>query len=384
MKRKNLELSVILILVVIQIPVTQFDSTIETEGITTQNNLPLILQTDFDPLDAEIFIDSDTVLESFGFPGNGTENNPYRIENYIIDTYKLFGILVVNTTKHVIVRNNSVSASYTALKAEFNAPGTISFHSNTVHNSTIGMCVKYTADIHVQNNTYFDNNYGMTFSSVQFLEIEKNAVFDNEKGINMENNNSYSFVRYNNLWGNEEALLVINTRDVLIENNTIRNNDLGIILKTMNANIPTVNCSVVFNLLENNSGYGVTIPAFYEHRWTQENSLHHNTFANNNPDGKKQALDDGVNNEWDDEINTGNYWSDWWGLGSYNIRGLAKSKDSYPLNDPIHEVTTKIPGIFKGRIIIFVVFAPILLGGYIFVQTRKRRTKIKENEEKRE
>ncbi|TET30188.1 MAG: hypothetical protein E3J70_05225 [Candidatus Heimdallarchaeota archaeon] len=55
-----------------------------------------------------------------------------------------------------------------------------------------------------------------------------------------------------------------------------------------------------------------------------------------------------------------------------------KTKDNYPLNDPIHEVTTKIPGIFKGRILIFVIFTPILLGGYIFVQTRKRRTKIQE------
>ncbi len=356
--------------------ITQFDSSIGAKGRTNQNNWQFIPREDFDPLDAEIFIDSDIVLESYGFPGNGTENNPYRIENYIIDTYKLFGILVVNTTKHVIVCNNSVSARYTALKAEFNAPGSISFHNNTGHNSTIGMCVKYTAEITVQSNTYFDNEYGMTFSSVHYLKIENNTVFDNVKGVNLENNNSYSSFRYNNLWGNEETLIILNTRDVLIENNTVRNNDLGIILRTMNSNIPTVNCTIIYNLLENNTGYGVTIPAFYEHRWSQNNSIHHNTFANNNADGKKQALDDGINNEWDDGKSAGNYWSDWWGIGSYDIRGLAKSKDNYPLNDPIHEVTTKIPSIFKGRILIFVVFAPILLGGYIFVQTRKRRTKI--------
>jgi len=336
----------------------------------------------FEPIDAEIFIESDNDLESYGFPGNGTENNPYRIENYTIDTYKQFGILVVNTTKHVIVRNNSVSAMYTALKAEFNAPGTLSFHNNTGYNSTIGLCTKFTAGIIVQNNICNKNEYGMSFSSVFSLEIENNTIFDNEKGINLENNNSYSIVRYNNLRGNEEAIIVLNTRDVLIENNTIRNNDLGIVFRTMNSNIPTVNCSIVYNLLENNTGYGVTIPAFYEHRWTQENSIHHNTFANNNVNGKKQAFDDGVNNEWDDGKNAGNYWSDWWGIGSYNIGGLAKGKDRYPLNDPLHEVTTKIPGIFKGRILIFTIFTPVLLGGYIFVQTRKRRTKIKENEEK--
>lgn len=331
--------------------------------------------TTFDPLDAEIFIESDADLVGYGFPGNGTMSNPYRIENYTFDTFKQFGILIVNTTKHVIVRNNSVSASYTALKAEFNAPGTLSFYNNTCKDSVIGLCAKFTANIIVRNNTSYNNEYGLSFSSVYFLEIEKNTLYENKKGINMENNNSYSFVRYNNLWGNEEAIIVLNTRDVLIENNTIRNNDLGIILRTMNSNIPTVNCTIVYNLLENNTGFGVTIPAFYEHRWSEENRIHHNTFANNNDKGKKEALDDGVNNDWDDGINTGNYWSDWWGIGAYNIEGIAKSKDKYPLNDPLHEVTTKIPGIFKGRILIFVIFTPILLGGYIFVQTRKRRSK---------
>jgi parallel beta-helix repeat protein len=234
------------------------------------------------------------------------------------------------------------------------------------------MCVKFTAGIVVQNNTCYDNDYGITFNCALSQEIENNTIYDNGKGLNLENNNSFSSVRCNNLWGNEEAVIVINSRDVLIENNTVRNNDLGVILKTMNENIPTVNCSIIYNLFENNSGYGVSIPAFFEHRWTEKNSIHHNTFANNNAAGKKQALDDGINNAWDDGESIGNYWSDWWGIGSYKTKGLAKSKDHYPLNDPLHEVTTKIPSIFKGRIIIFVVFAPVLLGGYIFIKNKDK------------
>jgi parallel beta-helix repeat protein len=291
----------------------------------------------FSPLDAEIFIESDADLIDYDFPGNGTTNNPYRIENYIINTFKLYGILIVNTTKHVIVQNNCISASNAALKTEFNAPGTLSFYNNTCKNSDFGLYMNSTTDIIVRNNDFDRNN---------------------------------------------ESILVLNTRDVLIENNTIRNNRIGIVLVTTNASTPTVNCSIIFNLLENNTGYGVSIPAFNEHRWTEENSIHHNTFANNNAKSKKQALDDGGCNNWDDEVGTGNYWSDWWGIGSYDILGLAKSKDKYPLDEPIHEVTTKIPGIFKGRILIFVVFTPVLLGGYIFVHSRKRRTKIIEEEKR--
>src|SRR3989304_6395364 len=46
--------------------------------------------------------------------GNGTETNPYRIENWTIlldldpDSWK-FGIRLVNTTAHVILRGNTVS-----------------------------------------------------------------------------------------------------------------------------------------------------------------------------------------------------------------------------------------------------------------------------------
>ena len=377
MKKRKTKLLMILFLLSIQVFVVQNNAGIMSNEAVIQSHYHRLPRVDFNPLDAEIYIDSDDDFLSYVFPGNGSASNPYRIENYTIDTYKLFGILVVNTTKHVIVRNNTVSARYTALKAEFNTPNTISFHNNTLYNSTIGLCVKFTANIIARNNTCYNNDYGMTFNSVLTLGIENNIIYENDKGLNLENNNSFSNIQYNNLWDNNESIIIINSKDVMIGNNTVRNNDLGIILQTMNSNIPTVNCSVIYNIFENNTRYGISLPAFYEHRWTENNKIHHNTFANNNAKGKKQALDDGINNIWDDSEKTGNYWSDWWGIGAYNIPGLAKSKDRYPLEDPLHEVITHIPGIFKGRILIFVFFVPLLLGGYIFVKNREKVLKIK-------
>jgi hypothetical protein len=134
--------------------------------------------------------------------------------------------------------------------------------------------------------------------------------------------------------------------------------------------------------LENNTGFGVAIPAFFEHRWTQENSIHHNTFANNNNEGKKEALDDGVNNVWDNGINAGNYWSDWWGIGSYKINGLAKSKDYFPLRHPLHELTTEVPRILKGRVIEFSIIIPILLITYMLIEARRVRRKSEKEEKK--
>jgi len=52
--------------------------------------------TTFDPLDAEIFIESDTDLESYGFLGNGSVNNPYRREIRKAILRYLFQLLKLN------------------------------------------------------------------------------------------------------------------------------------------------------------------------------------------------------------------------------------------------------------------------------------------------
>lgn len=78
----------------------------------------------------------------------------------------------------------------------------------------------------------------------------------------------------------------------------------------------------------------------------------------------------------------GNYWSDWWGIGSYKINGLAKSKDHFPLRYPLHELTTEVPRILKGRVIEFSIIIPLLIIAYMLIDLRRVRRKSGKEEEK--
>jgi len=49
------------------------------------------------------------------------------------------------------------------------------------------------------------------------------------------------------------------------------------------------------------------------------------------PNSEENAVDNGLANTWDDNISKGNYWSDWNGIGVYQIPGSAGSVDRYPL-----------------------------------------------------
>jgi hypothetical protein len=56
------------------------------------------------------------------------------------------------------------------------------------------------------------------------------------------------------------------------------------------------------------------------------NTIYLNRFVNN----AEQARDFGKFNRWDDGISLGNYWSDYEGIGPYQINGDARSRDHHP------------------------------------------------------
>ncbi|MBY9001563.1 MAG: right-handed parallel beta-helix repeat-containing protein [Candidatus Heimdallarchaeota archaeon] len=69
---------------------------------------------------------------------------------------------------------------------------------------------------------------------------------------------------------------------------------------------------------------------------TENCTIYHNTFVNNNLLNyyASQAYDKGTNNLWYNEtLQQGNYWSDWTS-GPYDIDGDSGSQDLYPLSSP--------------------------------------------------
>ncbi|MHA1532356.1 MAG: NosD domain-containing protein, partial [Candidatus Heimdallarchaeota archaeon] len=84
---------------------------------------------------------------------------------------------------------------------------------------------------------------------------------------------------------------------------------------------------ICFNEINNCSSSGIYIKT----PSCTQNIIHQNNFLNNN-DNSSQASDQSLTNVWyNSQINKGNYWSDWSGIGSYTINNVTDVNDPSPL-----------------------------------------------------
>jgi len=82
-------------------------SLIKLEPLKNQEN-DLNIRTSYIP-SSPIIITSDSGFS--GFPGDGSENNPFRIENYEIITNQQYAIHITDTTKYFVIKNCFIKSS---------------------------------------------------------------------------------------------------------------------------------------------------------------------------------------------------------------------------------------------------------------------------------
>ncbi|MFX1587843.1 MAG: NosD domain-containing protein [Promethearchaeota archaeon] len=127
------------------------------------------------------------------------------------------------------------------------------------------------------------------------------------------------------------------------------------------------NNSVHSNIIRDNILFGVGINSEY-------NRIYQNCFINNG----LHAIDDGANNSWD-YLEQGNYWDNYTGADNdqngigdipYNITGLARSKDNYPLmNCPLFISDEAIPGY---NLLIMYLTGITMIIGVIYLKLKKK------------
>ncbi len=330
-------------------------------------------------VDAVIDIEYDSNLTDYSFPGDGSVSNPYRIEDYVIDTTMRYGIKIINTTKHILIQNCSIRAEGRAIGVFQTASNTITIDNCTCDSfDRFGLLASYVPKMVVTNNLFIDNEQGINYNSCFEALIANNTFVDNDIGIRIENNSTYGVLSGNYIYDNSNGMQLTNAPGNQIKENILFNNGVGIILDSTYPEGASTNCEISYNLIENTTSFGLIISAFLSQDFSSYNEIHHNSFVNNNLNGKSQAKDDGVENLWSKEgTRVGNYWSDWWGIGSYKINGSAENKDRYPISIPLHTLQTSVPTILKGRAIIFGTLIPVLVIGYIVVNESKRNRKAK-------
>ena len=341
-----------------------------------------------------INITSDSDFENF--PGAGTIDDPYRIENWNITTNdNICGINVTGTSKHFVIQNCFIEAVDVGIWIFYTAEGTTKIVNNTcVNNGLYGINVRFTSKAIISNNIIHNNREdGISSIFSDDLEIKNNLCFQNKKnGISLHYCESTSIVN-NTCFNNANGLEFFNSRDTALLHNHCYNNtkngmhsvddvgtemegnvfdnnlNFGIYCRNSDSfNINSNNCSMnligiylqngiatrVFNnTLMENSGRGIlserTDNCIISYNNiirnvgygtylndSRNNIVHHNNFIHNNQNGISQAYSlEGGNNTWFDiETEEGNYWSNHIGVGHYLIEGSPYSYDLYPLSEP--------------------------------------------------
>jgi parallel beta-helix repeat protein len=172
------------------------------------------------------------------------------------------------------------------------------------------------------NNTC-NNNFHSGISAGPNSTLHNNTCNYNWEGYGILADSNSTLI--NNTCNNNHIGISASPNSTLLNNTCSSNRLRGIILS--NADY----CVIAFNLLVENSEYGIYVSSM-----SNNNTIHHNNFVDNNNGGGSQALDNGANNIWYDESTMeGNYYSDYSGVGPYSIDGSAGSEDLYPFLSPI-------------------------------------------------
>ncbi|MFX0002637.1 MAG: right-handed parallel beta-helix repeat-containing protein [Candidatus Hodarchaeota archaeon] len=244
-------------------------------------------------LHPSILIESDADFIPYEFPGNGTKDNPYIIEDLRIGATGRFSIAVdiSNTNSYFIIKNCIIYADYIGIGLWDVATGTSCIINNTCISKSGdggGIVLDNTLNCTILGNTCINFMQGIHLNYASYCLIKLNIIEDNNyQGIN---------IRYSG-------------------HNTIINNSIK--------NSPQHGIALVGNANWNKIYHNFLIDNAYLENYDIDGRL---TGTINS-----QAFDEGNNNFWyDDATKQGNYWSDYLGIGNYSTDGPAGTQDIYP------------------------------------------------------
>ncbi|MCG3260194.1 MAG: right-handed parallel beta-helix repeat-containing protein [Candidatus Heimdallarchaeota archaeon] len=243
-----------------------------------------------------ILIEYDDNFTDYGFSGNGSEVNPFIIEDYNISISNGNCIKIKSTTKFFIIRNCFTDGPLLGIGIENLAPGTASIINNTlIIGHAHGIQIQSTNNVTISNNTcigkYRDAgvNTGITLYKSENCIISNNTAYN--KGIRLwEGFNS--IVRNNSMYNcgiSYNRPSYAECTSYTIENNRVNDKPLGYFIDENSLNIQSspygqlilINCdySNIQNQVISNSFDGISL--FY----SRESSISNNTCINNTGSG---------------------------------------------------------------------------------------------------
>jgi len=156
--------------------------------------------------------------------GSGTEDDPYIIENWVIDASKNHGIHIQNTTRYFVIRNVVVEnggSSYDGIYLENVRNGRV---ANVICNKNRFGIHLHDSDNNVLTNNTVENNWiGIYLSYSDNNTLESNIVENNKgPGISLHSS-SHNTLSGNTARNNPVGISLFDSDNVFIENNLVEN-----------------------------------------------------------------------------------------------------------------------------------------------------------------
>ncbi|WP_371804630.1 nitrous oxide reductase family maturation protein NosD [Candidatus Lokiarchaeum ossiferum] len=299
------------------------DSILVPMGATSTNN-PLNLTGYHN----KIYIDPLKENKNFGdcddLSGRGTLNNPYILENLVIDSNgEGSGIYIENVQKYLIIRNCTIfnsghfyqDAGITIIRSNY----VKIIQCNTVYNHK-GIFSAHTKYNQIINCNITNNrNFGWDSYNNQFLELIGNNVSFNAE-IGLYYYRSYDgLVKYNYIANNQAngMNLYEMTNTVVHHNMIINNGEIGLRIGDMMNNTAHHN-----NISRNAKGIEL---------WgsTSENHIYANNIFDNE---LGQAIDRSRGSNYWDNGTHGNYWGDYLVYNPYSDINGSFWQSPYKVN----------------------------------------------------
>jgi parallel beta-helix repeat protein len=170
-------------------------------------------------------------------------------------------------------------------------------------------------DIMINDVYITDNLKGIVSGWSWGCQISDCDILNNEEAINLTFCVG-SYITRNAIYANIDAITLISSDGCEAWRNAIFLNDRGLLLNS------TSECVITQNNIYSNTGVGISLD-----ETSNRNLIYNNTFTHNNPN----AICEGSSNHWDNQIDTGNWWSDYLGEGPYIID--EDDQDNFPIDN---------------------------------------------------
>ncbi|MBA7499673.1 hypothetical protein ES704_02419 [subsurface metagenome] len=173
-----------------------------------------------------IIINSNEGFLDYGFPGTGTKEDPFIIENLNITTSDDDGISINSTSKHFIIRNCYLDSHKIGIGIRYVSPGTTSVVNNTCFYSRFhGICMVRTDNALIANNTCAHNYWlGIFLNTCNNSVIKGNVLFNNTKGGLDVEYSLHPLIEDNYIYDNTYygGIRLLRTNNAEIRNNTLQ------------------------------------------------------------------------------------------------------------------------------------------------------------------